>query len=97
MAEVVKLMGIESRDWTDKTTGEVKNYTALHVVYEMEDEPIAQGNRVESFSCPRDVNAAKLKIGDLYELEWTHYKTKNGTAARICDLRDVTDQYQQGA
>lgn len=89
--EVVKLLGVETRDYTDQSTGEVKTFCALHVMYETEKENMV-GNAVESFSCPKDVDRALLQLGKSYELVYTHFRTKNGLGARVSDLVPVSEK-----
>lgn len=89
MSEVVRLLGVEKRQYTDKSTGELKSYCGLHVVYELEEEAITAGKRVDSFSCPKEVNPDDLVINQCYELDWSHFHTKAGTGAKISGLMPV--------
>ena len=88
--DVVRLMGIEKREWVDKATGELKQFVGLHVVYEQGGvESGFVGKRCENFACPREVNPADLKMGQCYELQYTHFQMKNGLGARITGLVPV--------
>lgn len=87
--DVVRLMGKAVREYTDKSTGELKRFCGLHVVYEQSDDNEVQGKKCENFSCPREVSDESLIIGKCYELQFAHYKTKNGMGARISGLKLV--------
>lgn len=89
--EVVKLLGVEQREYVDKATGEVKIYRALHVMHETPTENVT-GNAVSSFTCPKDLGNDRLLPGRSYELVYTHFPTKNGLGAKISDLKLVKQQ-----
>lgn len=88
--DVVRLMGIEKREYADKMTGELKVFCGLHVVYEQgETEDGFSGKKCESFSCPRELDHSILKLNQCYALDYSHFKTKNGMGARISGMRPV--------
>ena len=85
--DIVRLMGIEKREYVDKDTGELKSFCGLHVVYEQcDDEDDVEGKKCGSFSCPRDFDSSCLMLNRCYELQYTHFKTKAGLGARISGL-----------
>ena len=47
------------------------------------------GCKVESVSCPQEINPKKLQLGTLYQLEYETFDTKNGKQARLVDLLPV--------
>jgi len=91
MNEVVRLLGVEKRSYTDKDSGQPRTFCGLHVVYELVEQEIFAGKRVDSFSCPHNVNPDNLEVGKCYELEWAHFKTRTGTGARIDGLNPVDE------
>lgn len=84
--DVVRLMGIETRSWTDKNTGELKTFNSLHVVHESPTKEGVKGKSCESFSCPQDLNLGTLQLNQTYELQYEHYRMKDGLHARISNL-----------
>lgn len=90
MAMIVKLVGIEARDYPDKKTGEMKHYCGLHVVHAQKGNGRNwSGYRVEQLTCPRDVDDRTLKLNAFYELEYQIQQTRSGTYARLVDLVEV--------
>lgn len=90
---VVRLVGVEARDYADKNTGELKHYAGLHVVHQkQEDGDGMRGVRVEVLTCPKSVNDADLEIGQFYGLSYVMQRTAKGTYARLSGLvpTDVT-------
>ena len=87
--EVVRLMGKEVREYTDKSTGEVKTFCGLHVVYEKTEDDRISGKKCESITCPQKVNYNDLKLGQTYELKHAFFNTKNGMGARVSGLVPV--------
>ena len=84
---VVKLVGVEARDYTDKNTGELKHYAGLHVVHQREDDGEGmRGVRVETLTCPKSVDDTRLEIGQYYGLSYTMQRTVKGTFARLSGL-----------
>ena len=47
------------------------------------------GCKVESVSCPRDIDPRTLVLGHTYQLAYEIYETKNGKGARLVDLLEV--------
>lgn len=88
---VVRLVGVEARDYTDKATGELKHYAGLHVVHEGEEEGM-RGVRVETLTCPKNVKDNLLEIGQFYGLIYKMQRTAKGTFARLADMV-ATDQH----
>lgn len=87
MATVVRLMGIERRQY--ESEGKQRMYCGLHVAHVPGCNEEVEGSYCENMSCPRDVDDRKLKIGNLYELEYMIYNTKNGKGARLVGLLPV--------
>lgn len=88
MAEVAKLVGMEVRDYTDQD-GRQRHFCGLHLVHVEDTVRDVQGCKVESVSCPRDVDNRTLELGTTYEMVYEHYDTKAGKMARLVDLRPV--------
>lgn len=87
MAQVVKLMGIEQRDY--EKDGQKRTFTGLHVCYLENSVESVLGSKCENFSCPRNVDPDRLEVGKLYELDYDIYDTRNGKAARLAGLTPV--------
>lgn len=88
MAEVAKLVGMEVRDYTGQD-GRQRQFCGLHLVHVEDTVRSVKGCKVESVSCPRDVDPRTLEIGVTYELGYEMFDTKNGKAARLVDLLPV--------
>lgn len=88
MAEVARLVGMEIRKYTDKD-GQDRQFCGLHLVYVEGTHEEVVGSRVEETSCPRGVDPNKLKIGQLYELGYEHYRMKGQLCARLKTLEPV--------
>ena len=88
MAEVARLVGLEVRDFTGQD-GRQRQYCGLHLVHLEGSFRRVNGCKVESVSCPQDVNLKKLQLGTLYQLEYEMFDTKNGKQARLVDLLPV--------
>lgn len=89
-SEVARLVGMEQRDYKGKD-GEKRQFCGLHLVYADGTVRDVKGSKVESLSCPRELDPRSLKIGTLYELIFELYNTKNGKAARLVDLEPVDE------
>lgn len=88
MAEVAKLVGMEVRDYMGQD-GRQRQFCGLHLVHVEDTVRSVKGSKVESVSCPRDVDPRMLELGTTYKLEYEMYDTKNGKAARLVDLLPV--------
>lgn len=89
MAEVVRLVGIEARDYKDKATGEQRRFCALHCAHVPGSQRGVEGSKVEVIRKPRDVQERSLKIGNLYELSYSHFDRGNDRIAYVSDLTPV--------
>lgn len=89
MAQVVRLMGIELREY--EKDGQKKQFAGLHVCYVEDSIESVLGSKCENFSCPRGVNPGTLELGKLYELDYEIYDTKNGKAARLVGMIPVAE------
>ena len=88
MAEVARLVGLEQRSFTGQD-GRQRQYCGLHLVHLEGSSRRVNGCKVESLSCPQEVNPSTLKLGTLYQLEYEMFDTKNGKQARLVDLLPV--------
>lgn len=88
MAEVAKLVGMEVRDYTGQD-GRQRQFCGLHLVHVPDSVRSVKGSKVESVSCPREIDPKTLDLGATYQLEYEMYDTKNGKAARLVDLLPV--------
>lgn len=88
MAEVARLVGMELRDY--EKDGQKRQYCGLHLVH-LEDagDKDMLGSRVQELSCPRNVNPNTLVVGQLYELQYEHFKMKGQLMARVSGLEPV--------
>ena len=89
MAQVVRLMGIEQRDY--EKDGQKRTFTGLHVNYLENSVESVLGSKCENFSCPHSVDPNRLEVGKLYELDYEIYDTKNGKAARLVGMNPVDE------
>ncbi len=88
MAEVVRLVGMELREY--EKDGQKKRFCGLHLVHlENEEDEEMLGSRVQEISCPRNVSPDTLEVGHLYELNYEHFKMKGQLMARISGLEPV--------
>ena len=87
MAEVAKLVGMETREYMKD--GKPAVFCGLHFVHLENSVRGVVGCQVESVSCPRDFDPSLLEIGHVYELNYEIYDTKNGKAARLVDFTPV--------
>lgn len=87
MAEVARLVGMEER--TYEKDGQKRTYCGLHLVHVEDSVEDVLGSKVEVVSCPRDLDSRSLSIGQLYEMDYLIYDTKNGKAARLTGLTPV--------
>lgn len=88
MAEVARLVGMELRDY--EKDGQKRQYCGLHLVHlENTDDKDMLGSRVQELSCPRNVNPNTLVVGQLYELQYEHFKMKGQLMARVSGLDPV--------
>ena len=89
MSEVARLVGIERRNYTKD--GQSRQYCGLHLVYVENSQEGVMGSKVESMSCPREVDSNRLKVGTLYELQFSYFNSRNGKMARLCGLDRVEE------
>lgn len=88
MVVVVKLVGMEVREYKGQD-GKQHTFCGLHLVHLEDSVRGVKGSKVESVSCPRDIDPEGLIIGMTYQLEYEVYDTKNGKAARLVDMLEV--------
>lgn len=89
-SEVARLVGMEQREYMGQD-GRQRQFCGLHLLYVEGTAKDVKGSKVESLSCPRELDPGSLKIGTLYELVYELYNTKNGKAARLVDLVSVDE------
>lgn len=89
MAEVIRLVGIEARDYKDKATGEQRRFCALHCEYLPDSRRGVEGCKVEVIRKPRGFDERKLKIGQAYELIYSTFERGNDKFAYVSDLTPV--------
>lgn len=89
MSEVAKLVGKEVREYTKD--GQPKTFVGLHLVHVEGTVRDVEGCKVESLSCPRDVDYRLLKVGTTYELVYSFFDTAHGKMARLADLQEVDE------
>lgn len=87
MPVVVTLVGIELRDYVKD--GRQCRFCGLHVVHLEGSSRQVQGCKVESFTCPHEVDPISLKVGDMYQLVYEIYSTSKGNGARLVNLLPV--------
>lgn len=85
-SEVAKLVGLEQRDYMGQD-GRQRQFCGLHLMHLEDSVRGVRGCKVESVSCPREVDPRSLQIGCTYELCYEMYDTRNGKAARLVDLQ----------
>lgn len=90
MADVVRLVGMEKREYMDKDN-KPRKYCGLHLMYLDGSQRAVEGCKVEVVSCPRELDPALLELGHLYQLDYEMYDTRNGKAARLVDLIPVEE------
>lgn len=88
MAVVAKLVGKEVRQYKGQD-GKQHIYCGLHLVHLEGSARGVKGCKVETVSCPREVDPESLAVGTMYQLDYDLYDTKNGKAARLVDLLEV--------
>ncbi len=88
MAEVAKLVGMEMREYTGQD-GRQRQYCGLHLVHLEDSVRSVKGSKVETVSCPREIDPRTLELGTTYQMDYEMYDTKNGKAARLVDLLPV--------
>ena len=88
MAEVAKLVGIEVRDFTGQD-GRQRQYCGLHLVHLEGSVRRVNGCKVETVSCPREIDPRRLQLEATYQLEYETFETRNGKQARLVDLLPV--------
>ena len=89
MSEVARLVGMERRSY--EKDGQTRQYCGLHLMYVEGSVDGVKGSKVESVSCPREVDPNRLKVGAMYELQYSFYSSRNGKMARLSGL-DLVDE-----
>lgn len=87
--EVARLVGIQCRNY--EKDGRQMQYVALHLMYPENADREVDGSKVEVVSCPRNVDPNSLVIGNLYQLCYVLFNTKNGKGARLDNLVPVDE------
>lgn len=90
MSEVARLVGMERRSY--EKDGQQREFCGLHLVYLENSSEGVRGSKVECLSCPREVDPNRLKMGALYELQYSMYSTKAGKMARLVGLDPVEEK-----
>lgn len=89
MVEVARLVGMELRSY--EKDGQKKQFCGLHLVYVEDSVRDVMGSKVESVTCPRNVNPDMLEIGHLYQLDYEIFTMKGERRARLSDLLPVEE------
>ena len=84
MSEVARLVGMERRSY--EKDGQTRQYCGLHLVHVEGSVEGVKGSKVECLSCPREIDPNRLKVGALYELQYSFFKSRNGKMARLSGL-----------
>lgn len=84
MSEVARLVGMERRSY--EKDGQTRQYCGLHLMYVEGSVEGVKGSKVENMSCPREVDPNRLKVGALYELQYSYFNSRNGKMARLSGL-----------
>ena len=84
MSEVARLVGMERRNY--EKDGQPRQYCGLHLMYVEGSVDGVKGSKVECLSCPREVDPNRLKVGALYDLQYSLFNTGKGKMARLSGL-----------
>ena len=87
MSEVARLVGMERRSY--EKDGQHRQFCGLHLVYVEGSTEGVTGSKVECLSCPQRVDPNRLKVGALYELQYSMFNTRAGKMARLSGLELV--------
>lgn len=90
MSEVARLVGMERRSY--EKDGQRRQFCGLHLMYVEGSTEGVKGSKVECLSCPQRVDPDRLKVGALYELQYSMYNTKAGKMARLSGLELVEEK-----
>lgn len=90
MSEVARLVGMEQRSY--KKDGQDRQYCGLHLMYVEGSVEGVEGSKVECLSCPQSVDSNRLKVGALYELQYSFFNSRNGKMARLSSLEPVEEE-----
>jgi len=80
------VVGKEQRSYADKTTGELKQYRAMHVVWQDKKKDGLTGSMVETVSVPRELDFDSVQVNTIYRL---HYGSIGGRYARLEEIELV--------
>ena len=89
MSEVARLVGMERRSY--EKDGQPRTYCGLHLMYVENSVEGVRGSKVECLSCPREVDPNRLKVGALYDLQYSFFNTARGKMARLSGLELVEE------
>ena len=89
MSEVARLVGMERRSY--EKDGQPRQYCGLHLMYVENSVEGVTGSKVECLSCPRGVDPNHLKVGALYDLQYSFFNTAKGKMARLSGLDRVEE------
>ena len=81
MVDVARLVGMKLRAY--EKDGRKQEYCNLHLVYVEGIFRNINGSRVEEVRCPREVDPHRLKVGQLYELEYDRYTFQGKSEQRL--------------
>ena len=84
MSVVSRLVGMERMIY--EKDGQRRQYCGLHLMYVENSVEGVKGSKVESLSCPREIDPNRLKVGALYELQYSFYNSRSGKMARLSGL-----------
>lgn len=90
MAVVARLVGMERRSYQGQD-GKQREFCGLHLMHVEGSSKDVMGCKVETASCPRDQNPNSLHVGQLYEMDYEIYDSKNGKAARLVAMYEVEE------
>lgn len=84
------VVGKSKRQWTDKATGEVKQYKEMHVIYEKPPKDDAfEGQRVEVLRMPDSTPYGSVRVGATYDIDFEARNTRNGVMLVVTGVQYV--------
>jgi len=86
------IVGTERRAYADKATGELKEYRAVHVVWQDKAKDGLRGSMVESISAPKGIDLESLELNTVYRL----YFGTMGRYARLEEIEKVGKSNDRG-
>lgn len=80
------IMGIETRNYTDKKTGELRMFRGVHVVWQDKQDRGLTGKACECISIREDADISNLEIGKVYSADYQ----VSGRYARVVGFMEVS-------